>query len=77
MESQSVIYVVTAERAHHRDIGYYVTHGIAALPSGVEQVRDVSTSFETAERLASQFNRLGLSPVHLRDAVRDAVAGDL
>lgn len=38
-------------------------------------IEDVSPSRDNVLCLASQFNRLGLSPVHFRDAVLDSING--
>ena len=38
-------------------------------------IEDVSASRDNVLCLASQFNRLGLSPVHFRDAVLDSING--
>ncbi len=57
------------------------TYGLACLTEcqgawvQTDCIEDVSPSRDNVLCLASQFNRLGLSPVHFRDAVLDSING--
>ena len=39
----------------------------------VDSIRDVSSNKEKITRLVNECNRLGLSPIHLRDVVEDFI----
>ena len=73
-----VTYQATTEELYDSDIGFYTAYGILALapdePAYPECCfRDVFHSRDEADRFADLCNRLQLSPLHLRDAVEDAV----
>ena len=57
------------------------TYGLACLTEcqgawvQTDCIEDVSPSRDNVLCLASQFNRLGLAPVHFRDAVLDSING--
>lgn len=73
-----VIYQATSEKLYDSDIGFYTAYGILVLapdePADPEYCfRDVFHSRDEADRFADLCNRLQLCPLHLRDAVEDAV----
>ena len=57
------------------EIGTYHSYDIVAygplILGPVQIVRDVSTDAELVFRMVSAFNRCGLSPLHLKDAITD------
>ena len=50
-------------------------YGLAVkTPEDTITVTDIFTEYNDAARLANLFNRLQLSPVHIWDAIEDAIA---
>ena len=68
----AITYVLT-EDIHTVDGKCYIFYGISALEGGQPRisVRDVCTDRRRVERLVEDCNRLGLSPLHLRDVIED------
>ncbi len=70
----SVLYEVTQTQVRHPETGALIpTYGI--LPHGYPQyaVPDISTSLAFVSALARRCTACGLSPIHLRDVVEDAL----
>jgi hypothetical protein len=70
-------YLTVKEKLYHVDLGSYTSYGIECInrESGavVVKVSDVSLDKSFVKSLASRFTRLKLSPIHLQDAVEDAL----
>ena len=51
------------------------TYGIGTIRNNIliDYVADISTNFNKVKALALRWNKLNLSPIHLRDAVEDAL----
>ena len=62
------MYSVCEKMIETEDRGYLLLYG---LTGEGRRIDGVSTSRAEMERLAEQCNRLGLSPVHLRDVISD------
>lgn len=76
---QNIEYLLVEEQLFTPELGAYRSFGIEALcpsPQGSERlayVSDVSTDRAFAAALAERCRRGGLSPVHLRDFITDAL----
>ena len=73
------LYQAIKENLYHEDIGNYVSYGIAVMHDGVtlDCISDVSVDEDEVRELARIFTAVGLSPIHLMDAVEDFISDGL
>lgn len=77
---QQYLFLPVAQRLYSEDLGSYQTFGIRAFSAGADVRReaafvpDVSIDEAFVCALARRCTVLGLSPEHLWDVVRDALA---
>lgn len=72
-------YVVTEHEFSNSELGCYRTKGIAAMEGEkgdalLDEVQDVSTVAEVAERIAAVLNENEVSLPHFREVLGDLVA---
>ena len=71
----SVSYFMFRRKKYAPEIGVYYSYDIVAygylLQGPLLIIRDVTTNAEQAFRMVWAFNRYGLSPLHLKDAILD------
>ena len=71
----SISYFMFRRKKYAPEIGAYHSYDIVAygylFQAPVRIVRDVSADAELAFRMVWAFNRYGLSPLHLKDAILD------
>jgi len=70
-------YRAVPEKSYHPDIGKYHTYGIQAMWRGSngrmaqQSIHDVTTDREKAEKMARQFTKHQLCPIHFYDVAED------
>jgi len=68
-------YTVFSEQYESLDLSGYTGYGIAvATPEGEISVADIFTNYNKTVEIAALFTRVQLSPLHIWDAVEDAIA---
>lgn len=78
MLKDSVQYVMVPQARYAQGIGLYVSYDIVAYDFTkrdiVAMTPDVTADRNTALRIVGKFNRYQLSPIHLQDAIDDALS---
>jgi len=76
-EGGSIRYIAVGERRYSPELGAYRTYGILAVRAGRKRraayIPDVSADRAFVSGLAERYTAGKLSPIHLRDAVADAL----
>ena len=77
MLKDSVQYVMVPQARYAQGIGLYVSYDIVAYDSTKRDIiaiaPDVTADRNSALRIVGQFNRYQLSPIHLEEAIEDAL----
>ena len=77
MLKDSVQYVMVPQARYAQGIGLYVSYDIVAYDSTkrdiVAMAPDVTADRNTALHIVGKFNRYQLSPIHLKEAIDDAL----
>lgn len=77
MLRDAVQYIMIPQARYAQGIGLYVSYDIVAYDSTKRDIiaiaPDVTADRNTALRIVGQFNRYQLSPIHLEEAIEDAL----
>ena len=77
MLKDSIQYIIAPKARYAQGIGLYVSYDIVAYDSTkrdiVAMAPDVTADRNTALHIVGKFNRYQLSPIHLKEAIDDAL----
>ena len=78
MLRDSIQYIMVPQARYAQGIGLYVSYDIVAYNAIKRDIvaiaLDVTADRNTALRIVGQFNRYQLSPIHLEEAIDDALS---